>query len=582
MARGGRHQGMVVPGEEAVEVRDFLTEPLRLQLNSMLKRLPLLLFILAAALPLSGQEYRGFWVETFNTRFGTHAEVDAIVDGAVRSNSNALFVQVRRRGDSWYLQSREPLTEVAGVGEPDANGRWTFDPLQDLIEQAHARGIEVHAFTIVTAVYRDDPATRLPADPNHVFLQHIWDRTSGAPYTDSRQWATRALAPNLDGITYDGQRFGTDWYIDLGHPDAAAYTVEVLTHLVSHYALDGLHLDRIRYPEGIVDRPTGEPYGANVGYNATSLARFNAKTGRTGNPKSNDPAWNDWRRQQVTDLVRRVYLSVKKIRPRTVVSGALITFGAGPTASGGFHNTETYMRVFQDWEGWAEEGIIDLLVPMIYKREHQASGVTQYDDWLNFLVQTAQKNNVRSASGIAAYLNGVEGTLRQARRARDAGADGVVFYSFATPSEAVTGNPYSYPQAGISTPSRSQSDFYEALVLGATSTTRFEPPSLTPLFPTPVTTPERRVDQAHVMGLVRSGSQLVDGEPILLERLGSGAIRMAHSDGSGFFGFADVEPARYRVRTSSLEGCVVDLVPGAIVTVDLPGGCGPRRRAIGW
>src|SRR5436309_1870039 len=148
----------------------------------------------AAGMAQARSEYRAYWVETFRTSLATRVDVDRVIDAALKSNANALFVEVRRRGDSWYLDSAEPLTEVAGVGEPDASGTWTFDPLRYLIAQAHGRGIEVHAFVIVTAVARLDPRTDpLPRDPRHVFLQHVWDAEHDRPYTGRRQWATRAL-----------------------------------------------------------------------------------------------------------------------------------------------------------------------------------------------------------------------------------------------------------------------------------------------------------------------------------------------------------------------------------------------------
>src|SRR5258706_8383873 len=66
-------------------------------------------------------EYRAYWVETFRTSLATRVDVERVVDAAVRSNANALFVEVRRRGDSWYLDSSEPPTEVPGVAQPDAS-----------------------------------------------------------------------------------------------------------------------------------------------------------------------------------------------------------------------------------------------------------------------------------------------------------------------------------------------------------------------------------------------------------------------------------------------------------------------------
>src|SRR5438105_14895349 len=100
-------------------------------------------------------QYRAFWIETFRTPLATHEDIERVIDAAVASNANALFVQVRRRGDSWYLDTAEPLTETPGVGEPDPRGSWTFDPFAYLISEAHQRGIEVHAVVVVGSVHRD-------------------------------------------------------------------------------------------------------------------------------------------------------------------------------------------------------------------------------------------------------------------------------------------------------------------------------------------------------------------------------------------------------------------------------------------
>src|SRR5687768_1128692 len=53
-------------------------------------------------------EYRAFWVDTFNTNLNNHTDVLNVVNNAKAAKANAIFVQVRRRGDSWYLNSLEP------------------------------------------------------------------------------------------------------------------------------------------------------------------------------------------------------------------------------------------------------------------------------------------------------------------------------------------------------------------------------------------------------------------------------------------------------------------------------------------
>jgi uncharacterized lipoprotein YddW (UPF0748 family) len=95
--------------------------------------------------------YRAFWVDTFNTPLNNHSDVAAVVANATAAGANAIFAQVRRRGDAWYRDALEPLPD----GVPIAAG---FDPLAELISQAHAADLEVHAFVIIGAVWNRPPA----------------------------------------------------------------------------------------------------------------------------------------------------------------------------------------------------------------------------------------------------------------------------------------------------------------------------------------------------------------------------------------------------------------------------------------
>lgn len=542
-------------------------------------RSALIAIIATLALTLSAEprpQYRAFWIETFRTPLATHADIDRIVDAAVQANANAVFVQIRRRGDSWYLDTAEPLTETPGVGEPAHDGAWTFDPFKYLITEAHAHGVEVHAFVIVGAVHREDAP---PRDPQHVFLQHIWDPSTNAPYRDARQWATRTLPHNAGGTTFDGQRYGVEWYIDLGHPQAAAYTIDVLMKLVDDYDLDGLHLDRIRYPEAPVDRNGG----ANVGYNDTSVARFKARygdratyytqadvdtkiggyvvrQGDVGYPRTNDKLWSQWRREQVTNFTRRLYLSAIARKPKIKISAALIAFGAGPRASGGFERTEAYYRVFQDWQTWAREGILDIVTPMTYKREHIAAERAQFDDWVAFTSSTAHAGGRFAMPGIGAYLNAVEGTVRQARRA-SATADGVIFFAVGDTTPNTTGA-NSTNAAVAHRPKRTNAAFFAAL-RGSLFSQTTTPPSMP--WKTSATT-------GHLMGYARDSNGLpLDGATLTLEPGGRTLI----TDGSGFFGIVGLAPGQYRIA-----GCDVQVVAGSVARVDLPCTEGPAMNPV--
>src|SRR4030095_15709079 len=73
-------------------------------------------------------EYRAFWVDTFNTVLNNHADVVAVVNNAKAAKANAIFAQVRRRGDSWYLNSLEPAPDFV----PIAAG---FGPLRRCVSE---------------------------------------------------------------------------------------------------------------------------------------------------------------------------------------------------------------------------------------------------------------------------------------------------------------------------------------------------------------------------------------------------------------------------------------------------------------
>ena len=188
-------------------------------------------------------------------------------------HANVLLAQVRRRGDAWYLKALEPPPDGVPI-EPN------FDPLEDLIGTAHAGGLAVHAFVIAGAVWNRDPAsnTGRPSSAMHVFNRHGgYDTASRTIAAGAGNWLTRTLVTDGSGdVSYQGHRIGSDFWIDPGHPGAAAYTVAVLTHLVRAYDIDGLHLDRIRYPEIAVSGQTMQS-GASIGYNPTSVARFDRR-----------------------------------------------------------------------------------------------------------------------------------------------------------------------------------------------------------------------------------------------------------------------------------------------------------------
>lgn len=565
-----------------------------------------LMVALLAAGHAEAQEYRGFWVDTFNTALNNHNDVLAVVNNAKAVTANAILAQVRRRGDSWYLNSLEPAPDFVPL-EPG------FDALADLIATAHAEGMEVHAFVIMSAIWSKNPnfaptaTLGPPISPEHVFNRHGGHngiRSSAGAITDlgPNNWLTRTLLPDgAAGIAFQGHRFGSDFWLDFGHPDAAAYTVDVVMHLVRNYDIDGLHLDRIRYPEiGIAGQTPAT--GVSIGYNSTSIARFQRRYGIPAGsepPARNNADWSQWRRDQVTNVVRRIYLNAMAIKPQLKISAALIVFGGAPATEAGWTTSiaaEAYWRVFQDWRAWTEEGIIDLAMPMNYKREHtrNAAGVFTEQPLFNSWLEWTRNHQYNRAAliGQGAFLNSIEGTLPQVRRSLDPSpvtgnrVAGVVFFSMATSNVAVTSNPLSIP-AGQNTPLRPFAEFASGLTTGksANGLVQYEDATLPPLFSAPARVPllpwKENPQVGHIKGFVTDeAGNVVDSGAIRIERQSSEApagrtLVMNATDGGGFYGGVDLVPGTYRVTVTPVGGepyttaCSADVTIGAVTTFDI-------------
>lgn len=332
-------------------------------------------------------EYHALWVDAFHEGIHSRSEIDRLVETAHGARINALFVQVRKAGDAYYLKSLEPVAW-------DIYAPRTFDPLAYLVGRAHGANprIEVHAWVNTFFVGRR----------SRVYFEH------------SEEWVSRR---------YSGQ---PGPFLDPGHPGAAEYTRAVLMRLATGYDLDGLHLDFIRYPEG-----------GDWGYSAAAVERFNAITHREGRPDPGDEAWKKWRRDQLTAFVSGLYHELERARPALKLSAALIPWGPGPASDDEWRQSRAYSEVYQDWFGWLREGILDIAVPMNYDTDWSRRTAEWYDQWVSW-----EKDNQfgrRLIVGVGAYLNYPEDTLSQIRRAlapssRGGRAAGVALYSYASTS----------------------------------------------------------------------------------------------------------------------------------------------------
>jgi uncharacterized protein (TIGR03437 family) len=366
-------------------------------------------------------------------------------------------------------------------------------------------------------------------------------------------------------------------------------------HLVRNYDLDGLHLDRIRYPELPLSSKTASA-GSSIGYNETSIKRFQRRYGisvGSAPPAQNDPRWSRWRRDQVTNFVRSVYLNALAIKPNLVISAALIAFSSSPSSEADWNNAQCYWRVYQDWRAWMEEGIIDYAVPMNYKRDHLLSQVAAFDSWIEW---TKNHQYNRSAIiGAGAFINSIEGTLRQVRRAlgpssRGKSASGVALFSFANSNEVVPANPLSLP-TGQTTAKRQISELVSALTSGMSvdKTQDYEDRASNPMAVFAQTVPIPKApwkmfpQVGHLMGYIKTkNGEVVDTGDVEITRVGDGTTLakgrtkvLTATDGNGFYGGVDLAPGSYRLTLKAFgeavytADCAVTVVTGRVSTFDV-------------
>ena len=489
--------------------------------------------------PVDAPELRALWVDAFHEGIRSAREADDLVAAVRRANINTLIVQVRRRGDALYTKGIEPPLDDPAY-DP------AFDALAYIVDAGHRAALEVHAWVNAMPVWRDEAP---PKDPRHVFNRH------GITAVGDENWLTASPDGN--------QKFPVGYFLDPGHPAAAEYLAGIYLNIVRNYAVDGIHFDYVRYPE-TDDRL---PRGATVGYNPVNLARFKRVTGRTDTPAPGDEAWMDWRREQVTNLVRRVSIEARGINPRIKISAALIPWGQPPSNEKDFEDAAPMQRIFQDWHQWLKDGWLDLGLPMNYATETDSRVRGWFDGWIRWEKHHAHGRHL--AVGLGAYRNASSATMAQVGRARaqDRGGSvtGVSFFSYAVPVLPASVKPGTdLPAAPVTGTDRLA--FLADGAAGAGGV--FARPAPVPPMPW-IVTPET----GWITGLVPSGEPT--GNDTIEVRIKRkrfwpfGNTTHVRTDANGFFGLARVKPGRYEIAIGNARRNV-QVAAGLVSRVEFP------------
>jgi len=333
---------------------------------------------------------RGLWV--VRTGLLSPESVDQVVDGAARAGFNALFVQVRGRGDAFYISRVVERSELLR-GQPA-----DFDPFARLLARARSRGLQVHAWVnvLLTAHFG------VPLPPGHVAVRHPeWLMVP-------REAAREALSAPPAGVIPLVERYRDPadtegLYLSPSAPGVAVHLEQVVSELMRRYAVDGVHLDFIRYPSADYDwsRPALEGFAATRGGGDLLAA-----------PSLDPEGWGNYRRAALDGLAVRLSAVARQARPGLVVSAAVVP-----------DLPKALYQNYQPWPSWMARGVLDAVCPMIYTPDTRL-----------FRSQVEQARGKLGASaavcaGVGAWRLPVSSVLEKIRAAREAGASGVVLFS---------------------------------------------------------------------------------------------------------------------------------------------------------
>jgi uncharacterized lipoprotein YddW (UPF0748 family) len=277
--------------------------------------------------PAIVREMRGLWIATVAnidwpsrsnlTADQQRAELTDLLDRAASAGFNAVIFHVRPAGDAVYTSSFEPwgamLTGTQGV-DPG------YDPLAFAIEQAHARGLELHAW--INPFRAGNRSDSLKLAPNHFWRTH---RTVSVVY-------------------------GSQLWFDPGEPDVQDQTMRVVADIVRRYDIDAIHADDFFYPyqendaQGrLIDFPDSGSYARS----ATELSKA------------------DWRRANVDRFIERLYREVHALKPTIKVG--ISPFGIWrPGNPAGVTGLDAYATIYADSRKWLQQGWVDYLAPQLY------------------------------------------------------------------------------------------------------------------------------------------------------------------------------------------------------------------------
>lgn len=288
---------------------------------------------MAMPLPLSAARCiwldRGTIVATKNDR-----GMEALFDRLEEDGFNIVYFETNNAGYAMYNSSLDPPIPKNPL--IDSN----YDPLGAAIDAAHKRGMRLHAWMWVFAV-GSKGHNRIVPNTDDDYPGPILARDTSLGLHSDR------ASPNPPGQP--------EFWISPANKRACALKIAEMSDVATHYGVDGIQFDYIRFPWQLS--------GTEMGFDAISRTAFEQENPGYKLPRRSDQldketreVWHIWKAAKVSDFVRNASRTLRQLRPGMTVSAAIY---ATPWRA-------RIAAIQQDWEVWANEGLIDVINPMTY------------------------------------------------------------------------------------------------------------------------------------------------------------------------------------------------------------------------
>ncbi len=319
-----------------------------------------------AGRPRGVTEMRGVWLATVANRdwpsrpgltpAQQRTELIAHLDTAVRDRLNTVIFQVRPTADALWPSPYEPWSQYLTGTQGKAPG---WDPLGTAVEEAHVRGLQLHAWFNPYRIANNTDLTKLV--PSHPARKHP-------------DWV----------VTYGGKL-----YYNPGLPQVRAFVENAILDAVKKYPVDGVHFDDYFYPYPVA----GQTFDDDAAYD------------RYGSGFADRAAW---RRDNIDKLIRETAARIQQVRPGTRFGispfGVWRNIATDSRGSDTRAGVQTYDDLSADTRKWVRENWIDYIVPQLYWNIGFAAA--DYAKLLPWWAEVARGTKTRLYAGEALYKAG--------------------------------------------------------------------------------------------------------------------------------------------------------------------------------